>query len=81
MRRRCVAATKSAPAAALPTHPASAGPAHRALPGRIGAGRHRRAISALAATPLMLALPGIGALRGAFLGPTNNCRRQQNHKP
>jgi hypothetical protein len=70
------AATESAPAAALPTHPAPSGPAE------LASGKPMRAVTPLALSApakLMLALPRIGPLGSAFLSPTDNRRRQQNH--
>ena len=78
--QKASAATKSAPAAALPTHPALSRPAELA---RAASRKLMRALTPLvlaAATKLMLALSRGGRLWGAFLSPTDNRRRQQNHK-
>jgi len=76
---KVVAATKSVPAAALPSHPLPFPSALTSLPAELA--RAASVKSILAAAHLMLALTRIGPLWGAILGPTNNRRRQQNHKP
>jgi hypothetical protein len=84
--QKVLAATKSVPAAALETHPVLCLPARPALPAelaRAASGKLMRAVTPLAlsaATLLMQALPRIGPLWGTFLSPTDNRRRQQNHK-
>jgi hypothetical protein len=77
------AATESAPAAALPTHPALSGTTRPSLPAELATVKPLRALTPLALSApakLMLALPGAGPLWGAFLSPTDNRCRQQNHK-
>jgi hypothetical protein len=64
------ASTESAPAAALPTHPvAFCKPLRPVTP-----------LVLASTTKLMLALAGVGPLRGAFLSPTDKRHRQQNQK-
>jgi hypothetical protein len=81
--QKASAATESALAAALPTHPAFSRPALPSELARAAARKFMRAVTPLvlaAATHLMLALPRTGPLWGAFLSPTDNRCRQQNHK-
>jgi hypothetical protein len=85
--QKACATTKSAPAAPLHAHPAPAAkPAFPALPAELASAFSRkltRAVTPLVlptATHLMLALPWGWRLWGAFLSPSNNRCRQQNHK-
>ena len=74
--QKVLAATESAPAAARPAHPSLAAELARAASRKL-----MRAITPLmlfTTTKLVLALPRTGPLRGAFLRPTDNRRRQQN---
>jgi hypothetical protein len=84
--QKVLAATKSVPAAALETHPALSTPPRPALPAELARPASRkpmRAVTPLALsadTLLMLALPRVGPLWGAFFSPTDNRCRQQNNQ-
>jgi hypothetical protein len=78
--QKVLATAKFAPAAALPTHPALSGFAELAV---VASFKLMRAVTPFvlsASTKLMLALPRTRPLWGAFLSPSDNRRRQQNHK-
>jgi hypothetical protein len=65
----------------MPSRPAC--PPSLAELARAASGKFIRATTPLllsTASKLMLALPWAGPLWGAGLTPTDNCRRQQNHK-
>ncbi len=80
--QKVLAPTKTVPAAALPTTvPALSRPAEVT---RAASRELMRALSPFvlpSATKLVLALPRTGTLRRPILSPSDNRRRQQNHKP